>query len=60
MNRLARDARACTCLDFAVYRIINKWAAMFGGGNVIFSSKFLSTNFTYLTILSITPLNYKM
>lgn len=31
MSRLAIDARACICLDFAVYRIINKWAAMFGG-----------------------------
>lgn len=56
MNRLARDARACMCLDFAVYHILNKWAGMFEGKNLMF----LSTNFTYLTILSIIPLNYKM
>lgn len=36
MNRLARDARACMCLDFAVYHILNKWAGMFEGKILIF------------------------
>lgn len=43
------------CLSYNKQMGWNVW-----GEKCNFSSMFLSTNFTYLTILSITPLNYKM